>query len=38
MNAERVESLAQQMLQAWDGAHCVPLPSADAAGLPHDVA
>jgi 2-oxo-3-hexenedioate decarboxylase len=38
MNADRIESLAQQMLQAWDGARCVPLPSADAAGLPHDVA
>ena len=38
MKAERIESLAQQMLQAWDRAHCVPLPSADAAGLPHDVA
>jgi 2-oxo-3-hexenedioate decarboxylase len=38
VNAERIESLAQQMLQAWDDAHCVPLPSADAAGLTHDTA
>jgi 2-oxo-3-hexenedioate decarboxylase len=38
MNAERVELLAQRMLQAWDGAHCVPLPSADAAGLTNEEA
>lgn len=38
MNAERVDSLAQQLLQAWDGVHCIPLPSADAVGLPQDVA
>jgi 2-oxo-3-hexenedioate decarboxylase len=38
VNAGRVESLAQQLLQAWDGARCIPLPSADAAGLPQEVA
>jgi 2-oxo-3-hexenedioate decarboxylase len=38
VKAERVESLAQQMLQAWDGAHFVPLPSADAAGLTNEAA
>jgi 2-oxo-3-hexenedioate decarboxylase len=38
MNAERVDSLAQQLLQAWDHAQCVPLPSADAAGLTNDEA
>ena len=38
MKAERVESLAQQMLQAWDCARCVPLPSADAAGLSNEEA
>jgi 2-oxo-3-hexenedioate decarboxylase len=38
MTAERVESLAQRMLRAWDDARCVPLPSADAAGLNHETA
>lgn len=38
MNAERVESLAQQLLQAWDRAHCVPLPSSDSAGLTNEAA
>ncbi len=38
MNADRIESLALQMLQAWDGAQCVPLPSAEPAGLNHDTA
>ena len=38
MKAARVESLAQQLLQAWDTAQCVPLPSADAAGLTNETA
>jgi 2-oxo-3-hexenedioate decarboxylase len=38
MSAQRIESLAQQMLRAWDGAQCVPLPSADAAGLTNEEA
>jgi 2-oxo-3-hexenedioate decarboxylase len=33
VNAERIETLARQMLAAYDDATCVALPSADAAGL-----
>jgi 2-oxo-3-hexenedioate decarboxylase len=33
MNAEAIEALARELLEAWDGAHCVPLPSAAPDGI-----
>jgi 2-oxo-3-hexenedioate decarboxylase len=38
VNDERIESLARQLLHAWDSATLVPLPSAHAGGLTQDQA